>query len=139
MENTQICEQIIKDFNAKKIPGIMSTYTWYFACYILLDYHFQCNPSNVQVQGFERMQNGTVFVHLHQSEKGLSDRFVLIHKVIAKNNHRCYFSNLSNWKEEAWKNQGFNGIWNCDLRASAIVMQCSTNWVMKPHIGSEVN
>ena len=101
MENTQICEQIIKDFNAKKIPGTMSTYTWYFACYILLDYHFQCNPSNVQVQGFERMQNGTVFVHLHQSEKGLSDRFVLIHKVIAKNNHRCYFSNLSNWKEEA--------------------------------------
>ena len=27
-----------------------------------------------------------------------------------KNDHGSKFSNLSNWKEEAWKNQGFNGI-----------------------------
>ena len=27
-----------------------------------------------------------------------------------KNDHRSKFSNLTNWKEEAWKNQGFNGI-----------------------------
>ena len=29
-----------------------------------------------------------------------------------KSDHRSKFSNLSNWKEEAWKkkNQGFNGI-----------------------------
>ena len=26
-----------------------------------------------------------------------------------KSDHRSKFSNLSNWKEEAWKNQGFNG------------------------------
>ena len=26
------------------------------------------------------------------------------------NDHCIKFSNLSNWKEEAWKNQGFNGI-----------------------------
>ena len=32
-----------------------------------------------------------------------------------KNYHRGKFSNLSNWKEEAWKNQGFNGIRNLDL------------------------
>ena len=25
-----------------------------------------------------------------------------------KIDHRSEFSNLSNWKEEAWKNQGFN-------------------------------
>ena len=25
-------------------------------------------------------------------------------------------SNESSWKEEAWKNQGFNGIWTRDLR-----------------------
>ena len=31
-------------------------------------------------------------------------------KFKVKNDHRCKFSNLSNWKEEAWKNQGFNGI-----------------------------
>ena len=27
-----------------------------------------------------------------------------------KNDLRSKFSNLSNWKEEAWKYQGFNGI-----------------------------
>ena len=32
-----------------------------------------------------------------------------------KNEHRSKFSNLSNWKEGAWKNQGFNGIWTRDL------------------------
>ena len=33
-----------------------------------------------------------------------------------KNDHRSKFSDLSNWKEEAWKNQGFNRIRTCDLR-----------------------
>ena len=33
-----------------------------------------------------------------------------------KNNHRSKFSNLSNWKEEAWKYQGLNGIRTLDLR-----------------------
>ena len=33
-----------------------------------------------------------------------------------KNDHGSKFSNLSNWKKEAWKNQGFNGIRTCDLR-----------------------
>ena len=33
-----------------------------------------------------------------------------------KNDHRSKFSNLSKWKEEAWKNQGFNGIRTRDLR-----------------------
>ena len=33
-----------------------------------------------------------------------------------KNDHRSKFSNLSNWREEAWKNQGFNGIRTRDLR-----------------------
>ena len=39
-----------------------------------------------------------------------------------KNDHRSKFSNLSNWKEEAWKkkkkNQGFNGIRTRDLRVT---------------------
>ena len=33
-----------------------------------------------------------------------------------KSDHRSKCSNLSNWKEEAWKNQGFNGIRTRDLR-----------------------
>ena len=43
-----------------------------------------------------------------------------------ENDHHSNFSNLSNWKEEAWKNQGFNGIRTCDLRdTSAMLYQLS--------------
>ena len=52
-----------------------------------------------------------------------------------KNDHRSKFSNLNNWKEEAWKNQGFNGIWTRDLRDTGAMLYRA----MKPHIGSEVN
>ena len=53
-----------------------------------------------------------------------------------KNDHRSKFSNLSNWKEEAWKtiraSTGFEPV------TSALPVRCSTNWAMKPHTGSEV-
>ena len=43
-----------------------------------------------------------------------------------------YFSNLSNWKEEAWRNQGFNGIRTRDFRdTGAMLYQLSveaTHW-----------
>ena len=52
-----------------------------------------------------------------------------------KIDHRSKFSNLSNWKEEAWKkkkNQGFNGIRTRDLRdTGAMLYQLSyeaTHW-----------
>ena len=49
-----------------------------------------------------------------------------------KNDHRSQFSNLSNWKEEVWKNQGFNGIRTRDLRdTGAMLYQLSyeaTHW-----------
>ena len=49
-----------------------------------------------------------------------------------KSDHRSKFSNLSNWKEEAWKNQGFNGIRTRDLRdTGAMLCQLSyeaTHW-----------
>ena len=49
-----------------------------------------------------------------------------------KNDHRSKFSNLSNWKKEAWKNQGFNGIRTRDLRVTgALLYQLSyeaTHW-----------
>ena len=51
-------------------------------------------------------------------------------KVKVKNDLRSKFSNLSNWKEEAWK--GFNGIRTRDLRdTSAMLYQLSyeaTHW-----------
>ena len=39
-----------------------------------------------------------------------------------KNDHRSKFSTLSNWKEEAWKNQGFNGIWTRDLHDTGAML-----------------
>ena len=40
-----------------------------------------------------------------------------------KSDHRSKFSNLSNWKEEAWKkNQGFNGIRTHDLRDTGAML-----------------
>ena len=50
-----------------------------------------------------------------------------------KSDHRSKFSNLSNWKEEAWKkNQGVNGIRTRDLRdTGAMLYQLSyeaTHW-----------
>ena len=56
-----------------------------------------------------------------------------------KCDHHSKFSNLSNWKEEAWKkkkkkkkNQGFNGIRTHDLRdTGAMLYQLSyeaTHW-----------
>ena len=39
-----------------------------------------------------------------------------------KSDHRSEFPNLSNWKEEAWKNQGFNGIRTRDLRDTGAML-----------------
>ena len=52
-----------------------------------------------------------------------------------KNDHRSKFSN---WNEEAWKNQGFNGIRTSDLRPQ-ILVRCCTICAMKPHIRSKVS
>ena len=53
-------------------------------------------------------------------------------KTKVKNDHRSKFSNLSNWKEEAWKNQDFNGIRTRELRdTGAMLYQLSyeaTHW-----------
>ena len=53
-------------------------------------------------------------------------------KVKVKNDHRSKFSNLSDWKEEPWKNQGFNGIRTRDLSVTgALLHQLSyeaTHW-----------
>ena len=49
-----------------------------------------------------------------------------------KNDHHSKFSNLSNWKEEARKNQGFNGIRTrdlCDTRAMLYQLSYeATHW-----------
>ena len=39
-----------------------------------------------------------------------------------KSGHHSKFSNLSNWKEEAWKNQCFNGIRTRDLHDTGAML-----------------
>ena len=56
--------------------------------------------------------------------------------VKVKNDHRSTFSNLCNWKEEAWKIKASTGF---EPVTSAIPVRCSTNWAVKPHIGNEAN
>ena len=51
-----------------------------------------------------------------------------------KSDHCSEFSNLSNWKEEAWKNQGFNGIRTHDLRnTGAMLYQLSYEAIEATH------
>ena len=63
--------------------------------------------------------------------------FVLRYEVKVKCDHRSKFSNLSNWKEEAWKKSGLQR--DSNPWPPRIPVRCSTNWAMKPHIGSKVN
>ena len=49
-------------------------------------------------------------------------RICTISYFAVKSDHRSKFSNLSNWKEEAWKNQGFNGIRTRDLRDTGAML-----------------
>ena len=42
------------------------------------------------------------------------------------------FSDLSNWKEKAWKKSGIQR--DSNPRPPQIQVRCSTNWAMKPHI-----
>ena len=41
-----------------------------------------------------------------------------------KNDHCSKFSNLSNWREEAWKKKSliFNVIWTCDLHDTSVML-----------------
>ena len=49
-----------------------------------------------------------------------------------KSDHRSKYSNLSNGKEEAWKNEASTRF---ETVTFAIPVRCSTNWAMKPHNG----
>ena len=52
-----------------------------------------------------------------------------------KNDHRSKFSNLNNWKEEAWKKK--SGLQrDSNPWPPRIPVRCSTNWAMKPHMRS---
>ena len=53
-------------------------------------------------------------------------------------NDRSKFPTLSNWKEEAWKNQGFNGIRTPDLRDTG-AMLCQMSYDGSHHGRYELN
>ena len=78
----------------------------------------------------------TVIYKLKKLTKSNLSSFSLIwtikYAIKVKNDHRSKFSILSNWTEEAWLNQGFNGIRTRDLCATgAMLYQLSyeaTHW-----------
>ena len=65
---------------------------------------------------------------------GWVDYFIL--KV--KNDHRSKFSNLIG-KKKPEKKKKIRASMGFEPVTSALPVRCSTNWAMKPHIGSEVN
>ena len=70
---------------------------------------------------FSRGKNGGKFAHTRAFlERRFHSQLYLCIKV--KNDHCSKFSNLSNWKEEACKNQGFNGIQTRDLRDTGAML-----------------
>ena len=69
-----------------------------------------------------------------KSTCSLTQKSPTVYKMKVKNDHRSKFSNLNNWKEEAWKKK--SGL---QRDSNPWPPRCSTSWAMKPHIGSEVN
>ena len=53
--------------------------------------------------------SGSTKKPLHGVTKAKIYNLISILSLKVKSDHRSKFSNLINWKEEAWKNQGFNG------------------------------
>ena len=45
-----------------------------------------------------------------------------------KTDRRSKFSNLSNWKEKAWKHEGFNSIRTRDHRDPSAMLDQATHW-----------
>ena len=56
----------------------------------------------------------------HHSASNMFSTIISGHMTFVTNISK--FSNLSNWKEEAWKNQGFNGIRTRDLRDTGAML-----------------
>ena len=101
-------------------------------------FHDVCAKTNNKLPGFDSSQSATLFSSRFsllqnqtlpfstpprtlKNKRNVRHLQILEHvyhwlvhttlvSIKVKNAHRSKFSNLSNWKEEAWKNQGFNGI-----------------------------
>ena len=67
------------------------------------------------------------WVHIFPCSEVMWSIYEIIHICTAvvyevRSDHCSKFSNLSNWKWEAWKNQGFNGIRTRDLRDTCAML-----------------
>ena len=103
---------------------------------------YRCDALPTELWSHTLGARSIYWVHFFPCSEVMWSIYEIIHICTAvvdevKSDHRSKFSNLSNWKEEAWKkiraSTGFEPM------TSAIPVRCSTNWAMKPHIGSEVN
>ena len=71
---------------------------------------------------YTALVSGCIFSRACHQLRTFFSALVDSYNMKVKNDHRSKFSNLSNWKEEAWKNQGFNGIRTRDLRDTGAML-----------------
>ena len=63
-------------------------------------------------------------IHIHKRACKKYVTFIFVQRLYmkVKSDHSSKFSNLGNWKEEAWKYQGFNRIRTRDLRDTGAML-----------------
>ena len=82
---------------------------------------YRCDALPTELWSHTLGARSIYWVHIFPCSEVMWSIYEIIHICTAvvdevKSDHRSKFSNLSNWKEEAWKNQGFNEIRTRDLR-----------------------
>ena len=89
--------------------------------------HHPGNSSSYKLRQFEPLLNTKQVKSINYTS-----HLSLKKKKKVKSDHRSKFSDLSNWKDEAWKYQGFNGIRTRDLRDTGSMLDqlsCeATHW-----------
>ena len=101
----------------KKLIGLV------FCCQILPTVYILHDSRDSK--GFEDLASlhskRSIRIDTYEPQERRSEEAAIV-DIKVKNDHRSKFSNLSNWKEEAWKNQGFNGIRTRDLRDTGAML-----------------
>ena len=105
---------------AQSVPSYLMCRNTFIDIWVLRDKNSQLQISH-SPQKLQSRQTDCIRSHrLGDNFVILSCLFLTILKV--KRDHRSKFSNWSNWKEDAWKNQGFYRIGNRDLRDTGAML-----------------
>ena len=134
--------------------SITSSWKSYYAIEYFKDFHQSANRASSKIISFFIRVNFSRFLHFLAIELHLKFYYYYYYyyyyypwcEVYGNNsflNCGCrwkwriiiavsFFSNLSNWKEEAWKKSGLQR--DSKPVTSTLPVRCSSNWAMKPQI-----